>query len=77
MSTVFQRVLLSFILSSNVVPGSGEILFEVFDKVGTRFLGCNILSVEEIGPEKTRLLPLKSRRMEISDQVSGTLEVQV
>ncbi|ODN05363.1 E3 ubiquitin-protein ligase NEDD4, partial [Orchesella cincta] len=60
----------------NVIPGVGEMLFEVHDRDGDRFLGCNIVSVDDIGNEKTRVLPLKSRRMEISDTFTGAIEVQ-
>lgn len=68
----------NFLLNfSNVNPGVGEMLFEVHDKEGARFLGCNIVSVEEIGNEKTRILPLKSRRMEMSESFTGAIEVQV
>ena len=62
---------------SNVIPGGGEILFEVYDKVGSKFLGCNIISVDEIGHERSKFVPLKSRRMEIAEYVTGNIEVEV
>lgn len=60
-----------------MVPTAGELLFEAHDRVGSRFLGCNIISMEDIGTEKTHVLPLKSRKMDISDNVTGAIEVQV
>ncbi|CAL8100389.1 unnamed protein product [Orchesella dallaii] len=60
----------------NVIPNVGEMLFEVHDKDGDKFLGCNILSIDDIGTEKTRVLPLKSRRMEKSETFTGAIEVQ-
>ena len=67
----------NYSVCSNILPAGGEILFEVFDRVGTKFMGCNIVSVDEIGEEKNRFLPLKSRRMEMSEQITGNIEVQV
>lgn len=60
-------------------------LFEVHDRVGARFLGCNIISVDEInaaltsggGRGRLETLKLKSRKMEDSDGYSGTIDVQV
>lgn len=59
------------------MPGVGELLFDVHDQSGDRFLGCNIISMDDIGSEKTRVLPLKSRKMEISENFTGAIEVQV
>ncbi len=59
------------------MPRVGELLFEVHDQSGDRFLGCNIISMEDIGSEKTRVLPLKSRKMEMSENFTGAIEVQV
>jgi hypothetical protein len=61
----------------NMLPGGGEILFEVYDRVGSRFLGCHIISDDEITAQPNRVLPLKSRRMELSEQITGSLECQV
>jgi hypothetical protein len=66
----------------NIVPHSGgEVLFEVYDKVGARFLGCNIISVDEILEKNTKgkleTFKLKSRKMEDSDGYSGSIDVVV
>ncbi|OXA42605.1 uncharacterized protein LOC110859330 isoform X3 [Folsomia candida] len=64
----------------NILPRGGELLFEVYDKVGARFLGCNIISVDDMktgGPEgRYETLKLISRKLEDSEGYTGSIDVQ-
>ncbi|KAI5705432.1 hypothetical protein M8J75_014982 [Diaphorina citri] len=66
----------------DVTPSTLEVLFEVYDKVGTgeqgrKFLGLAIVSVEELllNPSQRQVISLQARPYE-ADSVSGTITVE-
>jgi len=74
----FPRIVLIAITHRDTGNNSDcEVLFEVYSTVGGTFLGCHIVSVDRIVDGKKELLQLKSRRVKVAENISGTLEVVV
>lgn len=63
---------------SDLSDNTLELLFEVYDKADSRFLGLGIVGIEELiaTPSQRQVIPLQARPCE-NDVVSGSLTCEV
>ena len=79
-STIKLRISFIFILynKSDLSENTLELLFEIYDKTDSRFLGLGIVGIEELvaTPSQRQIIPLQARPYE-NDKVTGSLTCEV